>query len=313
MRITLKDAADFLKSRDDFLFLTHQSPDGDTLGSATGLCFALQKLGKRGRVICPDEINSKYDYLFDGLEISDFQERTVVSLDVADPVLLGKLEGYNDRIELCIDHHQTNKMECERRCIFPDSASTAEIILSLVKELGVDIDSTLADKLYTGVATDTGCFCFSNTSAETHRAAAELIEAGADISMINRKMFEEKSQSCVMLERLALESMEYHCGGKIAMITVTLDMLRRSGAQENDLNGVSSLPRQIEGVLVGITVKEKEPGIYKISVRTHPPVDAAEICAVFGGGGHIRAAGCKIQAPLDELKGRIIKAAEEQL
>lgn len=313
MRITVKQASDFLKSRDNFLFLTHQSPDGDTIGSATALCYAIAKLGKKGKVICSDEIDRKYDYLFDGLDNSDFEVQTVVSVDVADVVLLGKLESYKDRIELCVDHHQTNKIDCERLCLFPDSASTAEIVFYIVKELGVEIDAILAEKIYTGVATDTGCFCFANTKADTHRVAAALIECGADIEKVNRKMFEEKSKSCVMLERLALETMEYHCDGKIAMMTVTLDMMEKSGAKENDLNGISSLPRQIEGVLAGVTIKEKDPGVYKVSVRTHAPIDAAVVCEQFGGGGHMRAAGCKISGNLQERKQEIVKAVEKQL
>ena len=309
--ITLSDAAEFLKVRDNFVILTHQNPDGDTLGSGFGLAMLLNKLGKKSTVICSDEIPQKYEY-FTALapQNANLNERTtVVAVDVADIKLLGGLEKeYSQKIELCIDHHFSNVGYAAATYLDSDAAANCECIFDLAKALKVEIDKEMALALYTGISTDTGCFRFSNTTAKTHRIGADLIELGIDTAEINRVMFETKSRTRVELERMALEAMRFYFDDKCAVITVTREMYEKTGCKDEDLEGITSLSRSIEGVIVGVTLREREQGGFKISVRTYPPVDASEICKRVGGGGHIRAAGCQLGAEYNAEQ-----AAEEML
>lgn len=305
--ITLSQTADFLKTKDNFVILTHQNPDGDTLGSGFGLAMLLDKLGKKSTVICSDDIPEKYSY-FTSLapQNTDFnQKTTVVAVDVADVKLLGKLENeYATKTELCIDHHISNIGYAEATYLDSNAAANCECIYDLAKELSVEIDKNMALALYTGISTDTGCFRFSNTTAKTHRIGADLIEIGIDTSEINRIMFETKSRIRVELEKMALDAMEFHFDDKCAIITVTREMYDKTGCKDEDLEGITSISRSIEGVMVGVTLREREEGGFKISVRTYPPIDAAEICRRVGGGGHIRAAGCQLGAEFTAEQAR---------
>lgn len=305
--VDLKSTADFLKSNDNFLILTHANPDGDTLGSAFGLSMILQKIGKKSRVICSDKIPEKYSYFTSLANQADFKncEPTIIAVDIADAKLLGSFEKiYSDKISLCIDHHHSNTGYAEKTYLDGDAAANCEIIYDLAKELSVEVDKNIALALYTGISTDTGCFRFSNTTATTLRIGANLMESGIDTAEINRIMFETKSRIRVELESMALKDMEFHLDDRCAIITVTRDMYEKTGCRDDDLEGITAISRSIEGVMVGVTMRERENGGFKVSVRTYPPVDASEICARLGGGGHIRAAGCQISAKYDAKQAR---------
>ena len=308
--MTCAEAAGLLRQWDHILVLSHASPDGDTLGSASALLRGLVSMGKQVDFRCADEIPPKFQYLFDGLTLGDFEPHHIMSVDVADTVLLGKLqEEYGKKIELAIDHHGTHKEFAPNRWVEPDSAATAEMIWLLLKELGVTPDKKIAACVYTGITTDTGCLRYQNATPRTYRIAAETIEAGADAAEINRLMWETKSRAQMEAERKILDTLEYFCGGKCAVIRIPQSILRETGASESDVEGAASLPRQIEGVLIGVTVKEKEDGLVKVSLRTSPPVSAAEICGEFGGGGHAGAAGCSFPGLSMEEAAEQIKAA----
>ncbi len=297
--ITKVEVAEFLKSHDKYTILTHSHPDGDTLGSAFALCSALRGMGKMANVVSPDPIPEKFGYLTTEGE-QDFIPETVISVDIADDKLLGTLrDEYKDKIVLAIDHHSTNVGFAESLYLEGDSAAAAECVYVIIKELGVEVTPFIASCLYTGMATDTGCFKFSNTTTRTHIFAAELMQAGADYDEINRVMFEVKSQSRLEMERRVLNGIEYICDGKCAIITVTQNMIKETGCDSSDMDGIAAMSRQIEGVLIGITVREKTDGKWKISLRTFEPYDAAEICQKFGGGGHKRAAGCEFETELE--------------
>lgn len=307
MRITLKECADIIGKYRSFLILTHASPDGDTLGSAFALRRALQKIGKPSKVICNDEIPQKYSFLWDGIDNDSEDFEAVIAVDIADRKLLGEKinSDYGDRIVLAIDHHLSHRDYAENTFVC-DRASNAENIYALINEMNIDIDSGIATCIYCGMATDTGCFLFTNTTAETHKTAAVLMEKGADFALVNRKMFETKTASYLKLEQMALSTIELHFGGKCAVMHITQDMFRESNSNEGECDGIASLPRKIEGVLIGITIREKENGSYKVSIRTVEPYDAAEICGHFGGGGHNRAAGCEFECLLEEAKSALL-------
>ncbi len=163
------------------------------------------------------------------------------------------------------------------------------------------------------VSTDTGCFRYSNATAETHRIAAELIELGANSAEINRIMFDTKTKACVEVEREVLKNMEFYMDNQIALISLPVELIKRTGAFESDLEGLPSIPRSIEGVLIGITMKEKEDGIWKASVRATPPADASAICQTFGGGGHKGAAGCAFGTDFNTAKNLLVGQCEKYL
>lgn len=301
-RITVSQAAEILKDADRILILTHQFPDGDTLGSGYALCRALRVLGKQARVICNDPIPEKYEYMIDGMEEQTFEPAFVCAVDVADSRLLGEgLEPYAAQTVLCIDHHGSHRDFEKNLVLDAEMGATAMLILQVIEELGVTVDTAMADCLYTGIATDTGCFKYSNTTPLTHRMAAQLMEAGAHAEPINRAMFDIKSRARLALEQQALQSMEFYDGGRVAVMKITEEMMQQSGAAEFDLEGLSPLPRQIEGVWVGITLRQKADGSYKISVRTGAHADAAAICGLLGGGGHARAAGCTLSGSDEQI------------
>ena len=303
--ITLKDMATLLKSRDNILILTHAFPDGDTLGGAYGLALALQKLGKKARVTCPDEIAARYDYMIDPLKKQDFKEQFIVSVDIADLALLDGLRTrYEGRVDLSIDHHPSNRRFAKYNYVKCEAAA-CELVYRLIKAMGVTVDSDIAAALYTGIATDTGCFRFSNTSVNTLRIAAALMACGAPCADINRVMFDTKSRSRLEIERGALNDMEFFCGGRCAITAITAEMIAAANAADDELEGITALPRSVEGVLLGITVREREHEIYKISMRSHAPINVSELCGTLGGGGHARAAGCQMKGTLQEVIGQL--------
>ena len=312
--ITLESAAKTLLSKDKILILTHRSPDGDTIGSGYALAMALRKLGKSVKVDCTDPFPEKYSYFTDKLEKLEFDEEFVVSVDIADTKLLGeKLSDYADKIDLCIDHHGSNTKNAKEYYVEASAAAAAQVIAKLIRLMNVEFDKDIANAIYTGITTDTGCFRYTNVTAETHRIAADMIDCGAESGMINRLMFETKSRSRLEIERRVMDSIQFYLDGRCAIAYATIDMMKESGAVDSDMEGVSSLPRQIEGVMAGITLREKNNGKFKVSVRTTDELDASAICANFGGGGHKAAAGCMITGTLNEAIEQIIEVVRQAL
>lgn len=315
--VSLHRVKSFFKKHSDYIILTHCNPDGDTLGSAYALAMILQGRGKRTSVLCSDPIPSKYSYFTGGVKNNaDSKCAVVVAVDVADMKLLGDLEKeYSGKIELCIDHHVSNKFYAKQTYLDSDAAANCECIYDLAESMHLKITKQLALALYTGLSTDTGCFRFSNTTSKTLRIAANLMETGIDTAEINRIMFETKSRLRVELERMALDEMEFHFNGRCALVAVTRHMYEKTGCKDEDLEGLTSLPRTIEGVLAGITIRERADGSYKVSLRTYPPVDASAICKNLGGGGHVRAAGCQIESKytLEQAKAQILAEVRSAL
>ena len=310
----LESVAKTLLSKDKILILTHRSPDGDTIGSGYALAMALRKLGKNVKVDCTDPFPEKYSYFTDKLEKLEFDEEFVVSVDIADTKLLGeKLSDYADKIDLCIDHHVSNTKYAKEYYVEASAAAAAQVIAKLIRLMNVEFDKDIANAIYTGITTDTGCFRYTNVTAETHRIAADMIDCGAESGMINRLMFETKSRSRLEIERRVMDSIQFYLDGRCAIAYATIDMMKESGAVDNDMEGVSSLPRQIEGVMAGITLREKNNGKFKVSVRTTDELDASAICANFGGGGHKAAAGCMITGTLNEAIEQIIEVVRQAL
>lgn len=312
--ITLKEAAELLLTFDNIAVLMHKSPDGDTIGCGYALCAALRKLGKKAQPYCSDPIPKIYSYLTDRFEDQQFEAKNVVSVDVAAEQLFGDgLAELAGRVELCIDHHGSNTGFAECGIVDPSSGACAQVVLKIIELMGAGVDEFIADAVFTGISTDTGCFRYGNAKADSFRMAADMIDKGAQSALINRLMFETKTRERLELEKLALNSMRFYCGNTVAAISVTKEMLRASGAGDDDIDGIASVPRQIVGVKAGITIREKDNGVYRISLRTTDDVDASAICALFGGGGHRAAAGCSIEGTAEEVERMIVGAAEKMI
>lgn len=312
MIIDLIAAVEFLKNNDEYLILTHAYPDGDTLGCAFALCEALLSFGKKAAVRCSGPIPSKYGYMGATGE-GDVDFKKVIAVDVADTKLLGKdfEKSYGDRIDLCIDHHGSNRLYADKTLLDPTAAAACEIILAVIRELGVNVTKTIANNIFTGLSTDSGCFRYSNVTPRTLRMAADMIEAGAEHTKINTAMFETKTRTYVALERLALESMKMYLDERCAFITITQDMFKESGSDESEVDAIAAIPRQIEGVLVGVTMREKADGTFKVSMRSHEGVDVSAICAMLGGGGHPRAAGCTVSGDVQTARNTVVSSIEK--
>lgn len=312
MRINVNECANILLEQDNILILTHANPDGDTLGCGFGLCRALLQLGKNAMVRNADKIPKKYNYLYDNIASMDCIPQYVVTVDIAAESLLGSLEGQYD-VDLCIDHHGTNTHYAKNLLLDESAASACEIVYHVIQAMGAVIDKDIANCLFTGLTTDTGCFRYASVNSNSLRVAAELIDFGADNAYINRIMFETKTKTYAYLERLATQTMRFYCNERVAIITVTQEMYSKTGSNEQETEAIAPLTRQIEGVEIGITIREKEDGTCKASIRTFDSVNAAEIAKSFGGGGHPQAAACRIDADVAEARDVLVKKCEELL
>ena len=308
---TVAEAAQFLLSHDDFEIICHAHPDGDTFGSGYGLCGALQRLGKNARVLCADELSPRFAHMKKAVREQEFTPRTFVSVDIADKKLMGGFEEeYGGKIMLAIDHHVSHVPFAEKRLIEADSAAAAEVVFTVIEEMNAPIDADIAAALYTGIATDTGCFRFGNTTPRTHRIAARLMEFDCDWAGLNYILFDMKTKARISLEQQALSGMEFFCGGKAAMILFTKEML--AGVDTEDTNGLTALPRMIEGVEVGVVIRQEQKG-WKASLRSNSYVDVQKICSTMGGGGHKRAAGCTVTGTAEQAKEQIKQAVTAAL
>lgn len=300
---------------DRVLVACHRSPDGDAVGSSHALAHALRKLGKQARVFCPDPFGREFSYLTKAEEgLFSFEPEHFVTVDIASPEMLCGAE-FTDRIEIAIDHHRINSVESKLKYVDPHKASCGEIVLQLLQLMEVPFDRTLAMALYTALATDTGCFRYSNTNEDTFLAAAFLSRYAqkGDFYRINKAMFETKSALTLSLESYAAANLKTCCKGSIAYLTLTLPVQKKLGAAYSDLDTVINVIRQLEGVRVAMVAKEREAGLFKVSVRSEEGFDASEFCSVFGGGGHVAAAGCTLNGTEEQIVARLVTEAERRL
>ncbi len=313
-RLSLRQTARYLKKRDNYIILTHASPDGDTLGSAYALYYALNEIGKVACVVCPDVIPQKYDYFARKTDHVSRDGATVVAVDIADTRLLGALKDeFGDAVDLCIDHHISNTHFAKNLYLDEDAAATAECIYELISMMKVNINDITAKAIYTGLATDTGCFKYSNVTEKTHLIAAELYNFKIDAAEINRLMFDTKSKKLLQLEKVVLESAEFHFDDRCILLPVTEQIQTETGCSGTELEGIAVISRSIEGVKVGITAKQTGEEEFKVSLRTYPPLDASAICKRLGGGGHVSAAGATVEGTLEEVKKKVLAVVKEAL
>lgn len=314
--LSVSRAAELLMQRDNITLLCHRRPDGDTVGSAFALYYALKTLGKEVRVLCADPLPKLYDYLYPGYKpgrILYEPVEYVVAVDVATAGMLGSLEErYGTMVDLCIDHHPSNSDYAAQTCLWSEAGACAEPVAAIIKAIGLPVSGRIAECIYTGLATDTGGFRYSNTSAGSMRLAAEIMESGVDTALLNTRIFESESKAKVLAEAAMMSALQFYADDRIAVMPVTLAVRAATGVTGEELEDVAGIPRKIEGVLLGITIKEHEDECH-ISLRSKEPVNADEIAKAFGGGGHRFAAGCTIKASVEEAAGLLVAEAIKHL
>ena len=313
-KLTNKETAEFLLSHDNFAILTHRRPDGDTLGSSAALCLGLRAVGKTAHVIFNEEITDRFAWLHEGLTKEEAAEGDcIVTVDVASPGMLPKsFEKYLGRIELRIDHHGSATSFTENELVEPHRAACAEIIYDLLTFMPVGkLEQNLADAIYVGTSTDTGCFRYSNTTDHTFLVASMCAAAGARVYELNQMLFETNTLARLKMQAWIVEHMQMLRFGEMAIVAIPLAVEEEIGVTSDDMDNISSFPRTVAGVCMAATIRETKDGDVKLSVRAIPGFDAAKVAERFGGGGHKGAAGASIKLPLNQAAAEVEKAMLE--
>ena len=313
MTISPTQAAEFLAAHDRYLILTHVRPDGDTVGCAAALCRALRALGKTAHVLPNSEITPLFSPYLEGLLApEDLLPDTVVSVDMAARSLFpDNALPYLPRVDLAIDHHPSQEFFARETCLDAGRAACGELMYDILRQLG-PVTADIALPLYVAVSTDCGCFVYGNTSADTHRVAAALMDTGIPTAELNKRHFRTKTLKRLRIESRIVEGMELFDGGETAVAAVDLAMVAQLGADERDLEDIASFVGQVEGVKNAITIRELRPGTCKLSLRTDPEVlNASRVCALLGGGGHAAASGATVEGSVEEAKRAILWAIEQ--
>ena len=313
--MTRNEVAAWLQARDHFCILTHGGPDGDTLGSAGTLCLGLRALGKHAWILENSETPEHLAYCVEGLTVPEVPEgATLVSVDVAAPRMLpAESAPLVDRIALRIDHHGSATPFTPEELVDPTAGACAEIIYDILMEMGVELDAQIAIPLYTGTATDTGCFRFANTNAHTFQVAAACAATGAKLQPINQALFDTISLNKLKVQAWVTEHTHFFCDGKGAVCPLPATLAAELGVEEEEVGGMSGFIRSIEGVCMSGTLREDAEGKIFLSTRGVPGYDCAAVCQVFGGGGHKGAAGGSTTLPLAEATQIMIAEITKQL
>lgn len=320
-RLSFIELLDSLKGIDNALILCHKNPDPDTLGSAYGLKAILEHFGARVRVACQENPISRFRFITknEDLTFKDDCYDKIIAVDTASPSQLGELEYLKDRVDLIIDHHQmgTNRFAD----YYEDFCSAcAEIIFLIANALEILplLGKSFYESVYAGITGDTGGFKFSNTTKRTMEIGAELVKSGIDFAEINRLIFDCKTLGEIKATKFIYENMELYADGALCVIMITSKQKQMNKITDEDISDAVNLIRSINGVLVAVSIKQsgKDEAKYSISSRANCDIDVSEVCALFGGGGHKRAAGATLVAsrPEEALKKCIIafrRAIEE--
>lgn len=296
---------------DNILVVCHASPDGDAVGSAWGLAHVLKSLGKKATAYCTDQ-PAKCFRVAGEVSLPEKVEH-VITVDTASSAMLGDFP-YLGLVDCAVDHHLVNTVSAPLKIVSSDSAACAEIIYSLALSLGFVPDEYFAECIYTGIATDTGCFKYSNVTAETFEIASALMRVvPRGFSELNKVLFDTSSMRKLRMEAYAVEHTELLYDGRAAFTAVTLEVKKSLEADHDDCDNIINIVRTIEGVEIALVAKEKEPGYFKVSVRSEDGFDAAAFCSLFGGGGHRKAAGCSLRGSVGEVRDALVKALGEAL
>lgn len=310
MKITLQLAVARLRAADNILVTAHVNPDGDAIGSTLAMLQILRAMGKNVAAYIDDKIPKNFTVMPFAEEIRQPREDEKFSADLllildTSPDRIGKVKNLTDAPILNIDHHITNNGDEGDLYVDANAAATCEIIFQLCKELDAEISKNVAVCLYTGLATDTGFFNYSNTRPSTLRAAADLVEAGVEPNLISEQV-EIRSFRDIQIMSAALQTTKLFYGGKVAGMFIDRELYKQVETTE----GLIDLIRVIDGVEVAFLLTEKERDVCRVSMRSKG-VEVSSIAKRLGGGGHVRAAGCTINENLDTSKRLLIRTIGE--
>lgn len=317
----LETVARALIQQKKFTLLGHSIPDGDCVGAVIAMMWALANMGKDVNAIIEDGVPSTYRFLNGSERISSISNLPdindcLVYLDCATGERVGdRLSGLipSRAVVINIDHHVSNGGYGTENLVDAGASSTCEIVFRLLKKMNLPITIDIATPLYCGIVMDTGSFQYSNTTPETLRIAAELLEYGVDIDLVRNRLFESKSRVEVNLQKKALDSLEFSKDGRIASMHLSYDDLAQLGAVHLHFEGTINMARNIEDVEVALLFREIEPGVIKVGFRSKQLVDVNRIAAEWGGGGHKRAAGATLRGELEAVKKLVLLKVEEHL
>jgi phosphoesterase RecJ-like protein len=297
-----------------FLVATHVDPDGDALGSAFALSFALTALGKDAAVYLKDKIPYRYEFLPKPANIvHELSKAGYDALIVVDCGDLSRVGGVHASLKemgylVNIDHHETNEAFGRLNIVDERASSTAEILYLILKTLCVQIDFNIAVNLYTAVLTDTGSFRYDSTTQRAFAICEEMTRFGVRPSYVAGEVYESHPKERFQLLCLVLGTLETFKGDKIATAHVSQAMFEKTRTNREYTEGFVEYLKEIRGVEVACLAREISDGQYKVSMRSKDGVDVASVARSFGGGGHERAAGCTIQGDIDVVKNKLIGA-----
>ena len=312
---------DLIRANQSFLVVSHENPDCDALGSTIAMALVLRELGKDVIMYNSDGVPEHLRFLPECSGITDSLDRVanavdvVMLLDCADVSRPGKefgrLVSKNGFTFVFVDHHASNDAGSEYCLVDENASSTGVILYRMIKRLGIPISPDVAECLFSTIVGDTGSFRYSNTCSETFTIAADLVGLGADPEKISRFIYDNEPLGKVMLRTLAMNTLEVD--GRIAFLHVSSEMFRQTGTQKEHTEGIVSMARSIEGVEVAVFLRQESALGWKVSLRSKEYVDVAQIAGRYGGGGHRRAAGCVISAPLATVKRKLRSSIEEAM
>lgn len=311
--MTLDDILVEIKNAEKIVIMAHETPDGDAIGSMLSMNLALKKLGKEADVIVR-EFPRTFDFLPGAKEArsnSDIEQYDLaISLDCADlKRLVGKEYFESAKKTIVIDHHGTNMMYGDLNFVNPASPACCEILAGMFEYFDIEIDSEIGSCILTGIITDTGGFKYSSVTPETFEFTAELLRKGVNVSDIYQRVLETRRKSNFELLRRAMNRLELLEDGKIAFTYINKKDEEEVHAETGDHEGIVENGRSIEGVKVSVFIREKEENIYKVSMRAGNGfnINVSDICYIFGGGGHPRAAGAVVSGTVEQVKEKLVK------
>ena len=318
---TLQEAARRVAAADRVLLSTHVSPDGDGIGSGLGLALGLAGMGKEAVLHMADPVPSYLSFLPGQERVRSGGANSeswdvLVTLDCGDWERLGEAPGDRSLLGTVInlDHHRSNEHYGDLDVIDPEASATGLMAYHLLRELGAPIGPEAALCLYTAIATDTGFFRYSNTDVATFEAATELVRSGASPYAVHHALHENNPPSRLRMMGEGLRLLEFHGGNRIGVIPLDSEAFERAEANAEDAEGLVDLPRSVDSVEVAVLLRPTPEGTaYKASLRSKKQVDVSRVAERFGGGGHARAAGCRLEAPLEQARDRLVAAIQEEL
>lgn len=317
----------YLHRSNDFIVTSHVNPDGDNIGSTLSMYYFLKKINKRVYYVLDDSIPLNLKFLVKDINIIDskeFKEMNIndynlITLDCGDSnrICIEDDIKHNCNKLINIDHHDSNDLYGDFNYVVKDASSTCELVYNILirnEELNSvkSIDEKIATCLYTGLMTDTGKLTYSNTHVSSFDMAKNLLLMGADTQLVVQSVFGSNPFNFYKLLGEALNTLEIK-NSNIATMSVTQEMLRRTGVEFKDIDGITPYTRDIENVEVGILLKEKGNNEIKVSLRSKSYVDVSKVAKKFGGGGHIRAAGCTIYDTIENAKDKVLTEALKEI